>query len=168
LHIASTRRILLVMSSPSEHFNLAPSAPELNMHETDVATIDSQIKKGLAYNNGSAFGFLNNFFSKLPHGSGRRLVIEAGMRHHVIKERDTSDESLDYLYSELFFDFSYADFYDEVDEAVEAAGLDIDQLEQMQISNNFSLEDLDAISEHVMPVYRILRTMGYSHADLWS
>jgi hypothetical protein len=129
-----------------------------------------QIEAGLTANNGSAFGFLNNFFAKLPHSSTRRLLASEDMLDEPVTRTFDSEEDISQreLFSARFLaTTTRREFFDDIDDAVDDSGLDVDELRRLQEASTSSLEDLDSISTYALPVYKALRMMGYSHYDLW-
>lgn len=140
------------------------------MFETDPEVIDVQIKAGLLTCQGSAFGFLNNLFDKLPESNGEGLVQEAGLWDVVLG--DITDDALRELHSVRYLQATHRDFFDDIYDAVNQAGIDWAELARLQREYHQAPEteltsSQEALCDFILPVYRELRMMGYSHYDLW-
>jgi|GEM_PF-4224942 len=163
-------------SPPSNDFETSTADYDLNlpdidlgMNDTDPGIIDRQIHDGITAYGGSSFGFVNNFFGSMPGGYKRRLAEAAGMMN-----RDRVDHSNgDTQHSKEFSGYSFADFFEDIDGAIERSGIDQEELTRLQATYaefaggpNESAA-LEALCSFIIPVYRELRIMGYSHYDMW-
>lgn len=159
-----------IASSPSSSYPTPASVYgrfERVMDETDPAIIDGQIAYGLEIE--AAGGtFFNNFVNNMP-GDYYRSIVPA----HMLDERITTDpSSLDEANplsrSVLSTERTWRQFFDEVDQAVELAGLDAGELTRLReaFQTQRSPETQFAYTQYVLPAYRLLRITGYSHGDL--
>lgn len=152
------------MTNPGEG-----SPSESYMTETDPAIIDTQIAAGLTEKGTS--GFLNNFRGNLPGGFLRELIE----RHDWLDSPAREDTSrITPRTSERIQTVTWHQFFGDVDQAIPDSGTskeELDHLKAMYDSAQTTLEADSAVAyrdytQAIIPVYRQLRIVGYSHEDL--
>lgn len=150
----------------------SPGKSPLMMKETDPETIDLQIAAGLEAASGRFFGFTNNFEAKLPGGHMREMIVNHSWDKAKLYTPEKTSAEVAELYSEKAAQTTFSEFFQDIDSAIEATGLDPELLSQIRRDRE-TATGLDvsaaqeAYCEAILPVYRELRIMGYSHYDLW-
>jgi len=134
------------------------------MLETDLPTIDAQIAALVEAR--SAYSFLCNFASRLPGGFSRSIAVSADMLETPIVEPNLTNPLQDSFHSPRAFETNWRTFFSDIDKALEESGTTSEDLERIRTSNLLSSEERETQYRCLLPAYRHLRTMGYSHHDL--
>lgn len=152
------------MTNPGEG---APPQPRMN--ETDPAIIDEQIAEGVA--NEGIQGFINNFKGHLP-GGFYRSIIE---RHGWLDNPAIDDASnITPGTSERIRTVTWQQFFNDVDQAIPDSGTSSEEINRLKAVHDAAqtTPGADSATTHknyiqaIIPVYRQLRMIGYSHEDL--
>lgn len=148
---------------------LTPAASDvspLDMKETDVLVIDSQIVAGIEASDGREAIFLNNFEATLPGGFQREIVNSAGLNNQPMVKQDDLG-----LHSEKSYVTTYSSFFNDIDDSVRITGIGkrLAMLRQTyDISDAMGKSAIrEIICKEALPAYSYLRQIGYSHYDLW-
>jgi hypothetical protein len=139
------------------------------MRETDPAIVDGQIETGIRAHNNSVHGFLNNFDGHFPGGYKVRLAEMAETLDEVHSAGERSSE----LHSERFMSETPREFIGSIDRAISTTCLDRSELEELRANLDDAHDQAVGVTEaheayctFILPVYRQLRTEGYTHYDL--
>lgn len=133
--------------------------------------VDLEIAEGIKSERGN-FGLLNNFALRLPGGAYRVNFTKADMLNDTYAPTpEEYEESRKSGVSEKRMKQTHSSFFAEIDKAIQDSGVDpnhLEELRQVYLSKT-GQEAWLAKEEYLhysIPVYRQLRLMGYTHADL--
>lgn len=134
------------------------------MFETDPAVIDAQVD-ALVDAQG-AYSFLSNFAAYLPGGIVRTMVSGTPQLELPLAVKDiASPQPGDLLHSPRAFTVSCRTFFGDIDQSLSEAGIDAHTLDYVR-DTNVSEEERERRYRGLLPAYKILRMLGYSHHDL--
>lgn len=142
------------------------------MKETDPEVIDMQIKVGLEVTRGNVFNFVNNIETLMPNDFKRAVVEDRDKWDEPVKKPREGRE-IDEGTSDRIQNVTWREYFADVDTAIVAAGLNLDEylkLHAVRINppEGDQGEAQEALVTYLLPMYRQLRMMGYSHHDLRS
>lgn len=147
------------------------------MNETDPEIIAQQLRDGFAAeeNDPYAYLFLNNFHANMPNDMYRKMFERMNfMDSRFIEEDDgqsrMSTGELKYSLKARDPSMTFRRFFEDVDAAVLAAGLDPVEIERLRAAKEAPGRDIEATQRdyqrYIAPAYVQLRIQGYSHSDL--
>lgn len=121
---------------------------------------------------GSVIGYINNFTENLPGGMYRSQIEQLGWMDRTMTDPRYVQGSEDNPHSALAYTRTRRQFFEDVDQAVAKSGVDPVELARLQaLADHPSLEHnqgeaQEAHSRFALPIYRLLRILGYSSFDL--
>lgn len=133
------------------------------MLETDPVIIDAQIAAILDRTQ-QAFDVIGNLYLNLPDGMFRSMVHDAGMQEVRMTKRDPENPELDGFHSPRAYEVTWDVFFADVDKALEETGTSLDELQRLQHRDQGGTPE--EYFRSLLPVYKYLRMLGYSHYDL--
>jgi hypothetical protein len=141
------------------------------INQTEPAIIDEQIAYGQAIE-AQGGAFFNNFGYNLPGGLYRTLVEQLGRLDSPLASADDFNQSSPLSLSERACTVSWRDFFADIDQALAENGLELTELRRLSaVVSKAPLADKQtaqiSLMQYVLPVYRQLRLLGYSHGDLY-
>lgn len=139
------------------------------------AIIEDQIRTEIANGieqAGSVIGYINNFTENLSGGMYRSQIEELDRMDRIMTDSRYPAGSENAPNSPLAYTKTWSQFFEDIDQAVVESGVDQVELARLQVlANQRSLEynrgdAQEAHSRFALPIYRLLRILGYSHFDL--